>query len=295
MGSLAQPADGAGPSGKMTASPGADAGVLLADLGLRLSVRCDDPALLQILRQELGALLVPRSGRACHVEVNLRPLDEQASDGGGVLVADDHGWDMETWGVRMRLDLGEGGGPSTIRAEVSTADALSLHLALQNALYLLSPHHGGILLHAAGVEISGEAVVISGEKDAGKSTTCRNAPAGVRVMGDEGILVTRSGADGQGGWSAHATPFHSDDYTFTPAPGARPIRAMVHLVRGTPGLRRLEPGRSLWPLMRASGRLGGPTSAALLELMSALVEELPVYELSSDRPEQVWPLLGEIR
>ena len=276
----------------MTASPGAGEGILLADLGLRLSVRCDDPTLLQILRQELGALLAPGSGQACHVEVDLQPLDEQAS--GGALVADDRGWDMQTWGVRMRLDLGEAGEPSTIRAEVSTADPLSLHLALQNALYLLSPHHGGILLHAAGVEIAGEAVVISGEKDAGKSTTCRNAPTGVRVMGDEGILVARIGADGQGGWRAHATPFHSDDYTFTPAPGARLIRAMVHLVRGAPGLRRLEPGRSLWPLMRASGRLGGPTSAALLELMSALVEELPVYELSSHRPEQVWPLLGEI-
>lgn len=278
----------------MTASPGAGEGILLADLGLRLSVRCDDPTLLQILRQELGALLAPGSGQACHVEVDLQPLDEQAS--GGALVADDRGWDMQTWGVRMRLDLGAPGEPSRLVAEVSHADPLSLHLALQDALYLLAPHHGGLLLHAAAVLVSGAAFLLSGDKDAGKTTACRNAPAGVQVMGDEGI-VCLPGADGSGapdGWRAHATPFHSDDYTFTATPGGRPLEALVQIIRGAPGIRAVAAGEALWPLMRSSGRLGGPSSEALFELMTRLVREVPCYELSSNRPEQVWPLLGEI-
>ena len=261
---------------------------LLADLGLGLSIQCGDPGLGSIVRQELGALLVPALEGGVQVRVELGRLNEPVTD--GALAADDRGWDLRTWGVRMRMDLGQGGGASRIRAEVATADPLSLHLALQDALYLLSPHHGALLLHAAAAEVDGGALVISGEKDAGKTTTCRNAPVRARIMGDEGIVCI----PGQGGATAHATPFHSDEYAFAPTPGGRPLRALVQLVRGPRGLRRLGAGAALWPLMRASGRLGGPASPALLEMMARLVEQVPCWELSSDHPDQVWPLLGEV-
>jgi hypothetical protein len=262
---------------------------LLADLGLRLTIQCTDANLGGIVRREVGGLLVPELTGGVQVRVELRRLEQPCPD--GTLRADDQGWDLTTWGVRMRLDLGQAGGPSTIQAQVSTDDPLSLHLALQDALYLICPHHGALMLHAAAAELDGEALVISGEKDAGKTTTCRNAPASARIMGDEGIVCI----PGQQGATAHATPFHSDEYAFTPEPGSRPVRALVHLVRGPRGLRRLGPGQALWPLMRASGRLGGPASPSLLELMARLVEGVPCWELSSDHPDQVWPLLGEVK
>ena len=267
---------------------------LLLDLGLRLSVQCGAPGLGQIISEELGDLVVPALGGDVQIKAQLRGLDEQVNEGS--LAVDEKGWSLTTWGVRMRLDLGAPGEPSRLVAEVSHADPLSLHLALQDALYLLAPHHGGLLLHAAAVLVSGAAFLLSGDKDAGKTTACRNAPAGVQVMGDEGI-VCLPGADGSGapdGWRAHATPFHSDDYTFTATPGGRPLEALVQIIRGAPGIRAVAAGEALWPLMRSSGRLGGPSSEALFELMTRLVREVPCYELSSNRPEQVWPLLGEI-
>jgi len=267
------------------------AGALLADLGVGLAIQCSDPDLTGIVRQELGSLLVPSLERGVQVQLELRPLDQPCHEGS--LRADSQGWDLTTWGVRMRVDLGSGdGGPSQIRAEVSAADPLSLHLALQDSLYLLCPNHGALLLHAAAAEVDGRALVLSGEKDVGKTTACRNAPPPdrARIMGDEGIVCI----PGQQGASAHATPFHSDEYSFDPSPGGRPVQALVQLVRGPRGLRRLDAAAALWPLMRASGRLGGPASPALLQEMARLVEGVPCWELSSDHPDQVWPLLEEL-
>ncbi len=262
---------------------------LLLDLGIPVAIRCSDLVLGGILERELGGFATTSSpAPEPEVLVQAVPLDEEVIDGS--LETDDGGWSLTTWGVRMRVDLGQ---PTRITMEVTTQASISVHLALQDALYLAAPHHGALLLHAAGLDLAGRAIVISGDKDAGKTTACRNAPHDARVLSDEGIICAPA-PEGGLGWTAHSTPFHSDEFSFAPAPGGRPLGALVHLVRAAPSLKPLGPSEALWLLMRTSGRLGGPAGADLLALMARLVEEVPFYLMGSDAPEQVWQLLEEL-
>lgn len=100
--------------------------------------------------------------------------------------------------LRGAVDIAAG------RAEiVLPPDIFALDGFLRLMLGTLFLRRGGFLLHAAGVEWRGGAVVFFGESESGKTTLaglCEGAP----VLSDEVVAV----ATRDGDVSAHSTPFH---------------------------------------------------------------------------------------
>jgi hypothetical protein len=89
--------------------------------------------------------------------------------------------------------------------QVDVADGPFLgELVLRLAYYIVTTRLGGLLIHATGLEHSGQGVVASGKSGDGKSTLSRLARgAGVRLLSDEIIQLFPDGHIG-------GTPFRSD-------------------------------------------------------------------------------------
>lgn len=255
---------------------------LTCSLGLDLVLKTDEPLLHALLLDEFSGWLSPGSG-ACAVEVEVRSAEAPAETSS--LRAHAWGWEARFWGSRATIRLGH---PTRVGLTLFEPSSLVVHLALQNLLTLAAPHHGALLLHAAGVVLGERAWLLHGGKGAGKTTACRNAPSGARVLSDESILCQRTPE----GWQMHGTPFHSDGFVVEPRPGLVPLSASVLVTREpSPSLRPMPPAQTLLALLRTSGRLGGPTTEAALQLWSRLAEDIPGYKLATHAPEQVWPLL----
>lgn len=86
-------------------------------------------------------------------------------------------------------------------------------------------YHGGMLIHAAGVERDGKGYLFIGYSGAGKTTTARNSPLG-SVLNDDLLVVYPK----EGVWVAAATPFYNPTQN-RPRPGSAPITKLSFLVK----------------------------------------------------------------
>jgi hypothetical protein len=106
---------------------------------------------------------------------------------------------LDAPGIRGRIAIGDRqaqlqyrGGPSLGRLEYF----------LRIACALLAYHAGGLLVHAAGLQVDGGVYLFIGQSGSGKSTIVALSPAAV-ALGDDLILLRPA----PGGWQAYGTPF----------------------------------------------------------------------------------------
>lgn len=77
---------------------------------------------------------------------------------------------------------------------------------LRIACALLAYHAGGLLVHAAGLQVGGGVYLFIGQSGSGKSTVVALSP-GAAALGDDLILLRPA----PGGWQAYGTPFWNLD------------------------------------------------------------------------------------
>ena len=155
---------------------------------------------------------------------------------------------MSFSGDRVRIAHGEGIGEIDLIARRGayarfSEGAAPLRAMLRTAVVSMLPLHGGIPLHAAGLAIDGESIVLFGESGAGKSTIA--AISQLPVLSDEIVAVTIDG----GRAVARTTGFGDELYASAVVGAAKPVAAFVQLAKAdrfevTP-LDRVEALRSL--------------------------------------------------
>lgn len=137
-----------------------------------------------------------------------------------------------------------------------------------------------ILLHAGGVVAGGRAWVFFGRSGAGKSTAVGQLTEWP-VLSDEIVAIRVT----PGGIVACATPF-SGALDLPGRPAAAPLGGL-HLLEKTEDLESAElaTGEARGALMRCVLMFGdpGPSAGKVLELVSILVESLPVIRLGVPR------------
>lgn len=147
----------------------------------------------------------------------------------------------------------------------------------------------GFLLHAATVVRAGRAYVFTGGSGAGKSTVASLSPPG-SVLTDEISLLRCS----NGSWHAYGTPFWGEFR----AEGANckvPVAGIYSLVQDPEDrveqLSAKEALRALLPniLFFASSK---PETEALLSVLSAAAEKVPVYRLYFRRHAGFWEVIS---
>jgi len=92
---------------------------------------------------------------------------------------------------------------------------------------LVAYYLGGLMVHAAGVELDGKAYLFLGHSGAGKTTTARNSPDGSVLNDDLLVLYPKEGA-----WIVFATPFYNPTQV-RPRPGSAPLAKTLYLVKDT--------------------------------------------------------------
>ncbi len=136
----------------------------------------------------------------------------------------------------------------------------------------------GIVVHAAGVEIEGKAVVFVGKSGAGKSTLARLfAEQGLVVLSDDRVVVRKSAGE----WHAYGTPWLGE------AGLARDKRcsvgSVVLLRQGEEDcLRRLDASEVMRGLLPAASIpwYDRDVVAGMLQTCEVLLREVPGYELT---------------
>lgn len=103
---------------------------------------------------------------------------------------------------------------------------------------------GGLSLHAAAVELAGQAVLFVGPSGAGKSTAARLAD-GCRVFAFDRVNVA---ADGSGGYVAWSLPGGKPEAVPTSAQRRLPLGAIfrVRRARGVPRIEKLSAAKALF-------------------------------------------------
>ncbi len=111
-----------------------------------------------------------------------------------------------------------------------TISCAQLEYFLRIACALLAHHAGGLLVHAAGLQVSGAVYLFIGQSGSGKSTVVALSEGAV-ALGDDLILL-RPTSDG---WQAYGTPFWNLDARHTGAgrgaAGSGPVTGIYKLVQ----------------------------------------------------------------
>lgn len=183
-------------------------------------------------------------------------------------------------------------------AQVSTPSLARAHSALERVLTYACLHElprtqQGLLLHAAGVVLEGQAHVFFGPSGAGKSTVARLAQGAGQVLSDEGVILRRRGE----GMEALSTPFWGlstelRDVRFVQA--RAPVHALYQLVKAAEfGLERLSPAAATMALLASEKVTTERTAAAddWLAAAAGLLAQIPVYRLAFRPTPALWPFL----
>lgn len=154
---------------------------------------------------------------------------------------------------------------------------------------------GGVVLHAAAIELVGGVVAFTGPSGAGKSTACRAArPAPLFTV--DRLAVVPSAA----GWLAAPLPGGTRDAADAPPSRAAclPLRALLR-VRHARERSLLEPCSAPAALARLREAVLGSTAgvaaeAARLSTLAALARAVPVLTLELALGEPLAPLLAPV-
>jgi len=173
-----------------------DHGADLAVLGHRLRVRTNAPGLLALARETFGRFapagtdrpgldLALIAGASAPVPASSAVGPPRHREHGGLFVADDGTGSLvaaDLGGGRARAFIGPSARPEAVRAVVLEATA-----------YRFVTWHGLTALHAAGLVVDGQSLVLRGAGGAGKTTLAYAAArAGHTVLADEVVWWDRA-------------------------------------------------------------------------------------------------------
>jgi hypothetical protein len=240
-----------------------------------------------------------------------------ASTPSNMLFDSDGSWSIESWGEGgYQLNLGklsDGGAAATARADAETR---CVEMGVNVALYpagdasdgvtsplqypldeLLLMNHlatrGGVIVHAAGAVVNGEALVFPGVSEAGKSTISKlfgDAGLGHVLLSDDRVVV-RYAANGTS-FESWGTPWPGDARAARNA--SAPLKALLFLVQAdTDRVVRLTSGEAMRRLMPVAGCpwYDGMRATLILDTCGRLVESVPCYDLYFRRGPAVIELL----
>jgi len=199
------------------------------------------------------------------------------------------------------------------------------HLLIDQVLPRVLTHRGCLVLHAGCVASAQGAIAFLGDSGSGKSTLCADfACAGHPLLGDDGIVVRRTAAEGFEALATYpglrllpdplarlfddtsaATPvahyttkrrLDRDSVAFTLSAGAAPLRALYVLDTGVDvGITPLVERDAFMFLLRASFQLhldDRERSRGLFERIGGVQDAVPVRRLSYPRD---FDRLGDVR
>ncbi len=167
--------------------------------------------------------------------------------------------------------------------------------SMQNALrvllaYLLSESNG-MLLHASGVVVNGEAYVFFGRSGSGKSTVAALSKSlGYQVLSDDLIALRKL----PNGYFVYGLPFKGSHPEAVVSPGRYPLAGIFHLQKSDEvTLSPLQPGRAVGQLLSCLPFFHQDSHAMtrMLPLVSDLILGCGGYELSFRADASFWELL----
>lgn len=186
-------------------------------------------------------------------------------------------------------------------AEVSTPSQQRIHSALVRVLSFilmqtLPRRFEGLLVHGAGIVLEEEGHLFFGASGRGKSTVARLARGIGQVLTDENVLIRTS----TGGFHLESTPFWG---LSTPPEDIQgigrvevPLKAIYALEHSsTFELELLSKGRATMALLTSEkvATERNESAAAWLEMVSNIVEQVPVYRLGFRPTHELWHFLAE--
>lgn len=155
---------------------------------------------------------------------------------------------------------------------------------------LVLAERGGFLVHSASAVRNGRAFLFSGVSGAGKTTISRLAPPDVTLLTDEISYVRRFGES----YKACGTPF-AGDLGRAGENISAPIAGLYLLVQGRHNVAsRIGAADAARRLLRNILFFADDASRVQQLFGSAceFVSRVPVYELTFQRDEKVWDLIG---
>ena len=219
----------------------------------------------------------------------------------------------QTRGATARVLRGAGPGAQKVVAARLQRTPQAARELLELLVCLLAQHLGGLVLHAAAVELDKGVVAFVGPSGAGKSTACQHVGEARLFSADRLAVVPRAQALGvtahrtRGGWSAHPLPGGSA--LANPLPhslaSAGPLLGILRIQKAAEGHRfdTWVGGRAVGLLRQSAFKLG-PGRELELELLTALerlAREVKVGELhfalgaALNRPLSAWLALSHYR
>jgi len=282
--------------------------------GIRFSARAS-PEIELALGDPRYAPFRGRSGAGtAQIDVPVELLADQGPDTEGLPLVFDSGgpWRVYRDGSDLLLDFSRGpsGGrawlariaPGAARATVhcgasgpkGARPVSPLHYPLDQLLtMLLLPHHGGLLLHTAGVRSGGRAVVFPGRSGAGKSTimSLLSGRPGLSGLSDDRIVIREV----DGAFRAYGTPWAGTDPVVSPDSAGLAAIAFIHQAPAT-RLRRIEPAEALGQLLRTASIpwFDPETMTRSLAVCEELLERTPLYELHFRKHPEVADVLAPL-
>ncbi len=183
-----------------------------------------------------------------------------------------------------------------------SSDPLAAHFMLSGLSSLVLHQAGGVILHAASVELDGGVVAFVGPSGAGKSTACQRVE-GARLFSLDRLALTPSftgneGVAGGGLWLAHPLPGGTLPNPPMAHSTARqlPLHAVLRVHQASEGT-WVEPRSAAQAvsLLRESAFQTGQRPSAELELLGLLerlTTAVPVAALYHTLGTRLRPLLG---
>lgn len=141
--------------------------------------------------------------------------------------------------------------------------------------------HGGMVLHAAAVELAGEAVCFSAPSGVGKSTLAARWERlfSARVLNDDKPALRRR-READGAWRVYGTPWSGKDDKSVNA--SAPLKAVCFLYRGEENAIAPLTAREALPMLfsQTPFRQERAGMERLLAVAERLLREVPMYRLT---------------
>ncbi|MHB8735624.1 MAG: hypothetical protein ACYC6M_10010 [Terriglobales bacterium] len=271
----------------MSHAPPAAATVLNLEIGgITVRVATRSRRLASKLRHRFAGFVVGAEERpsvVLNVEV-VRHLEAERVPAPVAVRQVDGVWHLKRGDFEAWCDLRSAEGRVRQRCEHEATESV---IRILHSLWLTS--RGGMLLHAASAVRHGRAYVCAGYSGAGKSTLARMAPAEAVVLSDEISYVRPEG----GAYRAFGTPF-AGDLGRGGENVAAPLAMLCFLRQGEEHrLRRLPAVQALRTLLQHILFFARDPGAVrqVFEAAQALVQQVPVYQLTFRHDPGVWELL----
>ncbi|MCS6829439.1 MAG: hypothetical protein NZ749_02230 [bacterium] len=251
-----------------------------------LNMQCSDQAFLQELLQERYAAFVapqetsdifialqPKATPPTHVRMESAKVRQ--AEGGWRFVYDTFVADVTSTADRAEV---------TCLRSVYAVDSF---LRALMALYL--PQRGGVIIHASAVRHAQRGYVFAGRSGMGKSTVARLLSGLAEVLSDELVAVRRMPE----GWQVFGTPFWGD-FARAGVNLSAPLQAIYLLQHAEQHrLEKLSRRDALTAILQCSLQFaeGAQVAEWMLNVVSALVRETPVYRLHFLPDTGFWELI----